>query len=172
MPIDINILRKDKGGDPDKVRKSEIDRFTDTPDLVDNVIDLDAKWVKANYSMETAKMEFNKNNKEIADKKKASKGKDKCEDLVAKSGELKAKVAQMEELATELKKELDSKIGLIGNVLHPGVPIFKDEDNNKVVKQWGQDKIKDLPVVDGKTIGKLHHHQVMEALDLFEMERG
>jgi len=39
--------------------------------------------------METAKMNFNANNKEIADKKKSSKGKDKCEDLVAKSGELK-----------------------------------------------------------------------------------
>ena len=172
MPIDINILRKDKGGDPDKVRKSEKDRFTETPDLVDNVIDLDAQWVKANYSMETAKMEFNNNNREIADKKKASKGKDKCEDLVAESGKLKAKVTEMEELSSALKKELESKIGLIGNVLHKGVPIFKDEDNNEVVSQWGQDKIKDLPVVDGKTLGKLHHHQVMECLDLFEMERG
>lgn len=158
MPIDINLLRKDKGGDPDKVRKSEKDRFTDTPGLVDEIIDLDSKWVKAKYSLDTAKFEFNKNNKEIADKKKASKGKDKCEDLVAKSGELKAKVAEMEELSDSLKKELDSKIGLIGNVLHEGVPIFKDEDNNEVVKQWGQDKIKDRPVVDGKTLGKLHHH--------------
>ena len=158
MPIDINLLRKDKGGDPDKVRKSEKDRFTDTPGLVDEIIDLDSKWVKAKYSLDTAKFEFNKNNKEIADKKKASKGKDKCEDLVAKSGELKAKVAEMEELSDSLKKELDSKICLIGNVLPEGVPIFKDEDNNEVVKQWGQDKIKDRPVVDGKTLGKLHHH--------------
>ena len=34
-------------------------------------------------------MNFNANNTKIADKKKSSKGKDKCEDLVAKSGELK-----------------------------------------------------------------------------------
>jgi len=32
--------------------------------------------------METLKMEFNKTNKDIADRKKSSKGKDKCEDLV------------------------------------------------------------------------------------------
>ena len=35
-------------------------------------------------------MEFGKINKEIADKKKASKGKDQCEDLVEKSKEKKA----------------------------------------------------------------------------------
>ena len=68
MPIDINLLRKDKGGDPDKVRKSEKDRFTDTPDLVDTVIDLDARWVKADYGLGTARMEFNNNNKAIADR--------------------------------------------------------------------------------------------------------
>jgi len=35
-------------------------------------------------------MNFNAVNKEIGNKKKASKGKDKCEDLVKKSGEIKA----------------------------------------------------------------------------------
>ena len=49
MAASWSLLRKDKGGDPDKVRKSEKDRFTETPNLVDEVIDLDAKWVKANY---------------------------------------------------------------------------------------------------------------------------
>jgi hypothetical protein len=35
--------------------------------------------------MESLKMEFNKINKEIGDRKKASKGQDKCEELVQKS---------------------------------------------------------------------------------------
>ena len=131
MPIDINILRKEKGGDPDKVRKSEIDRFTDDPKLVDTVIELDEKWVKCNYQMETAKMEFNKNNKEIADKKKASKGKDKCEDLVAKSGPLKAKIAELEVVAEDLKKESASITG--PEVLKGFVPEILD---TKVKKHW------------------------------------
>jgi len=37
-------------------------------------------------------MDFNKINKEIADKKKASKGKDPCDELVAKSKEQSAKI--------------------------------------------------------------------------------
>lgn len=46
-----------------------------------------------------------------------------------------------------MKKQVDSKLGLIGNVLHKDVPVFKDEENNKVTVSWGQEKIKDLPVV-------------------------
>lgn len=39
-------------------------------------------------------MEFNKVNKEIADRKKASKGKDACEDLMEKSKEIKTKIEE------------------------------------------------------------------------------
>lgn len=64
MPIDINLLRKDKGGDPEKVKQSQRERFADET-LVDQVIDIDQQWVKANYKMDTSRMEINKINKEI-----------------------------------------------------------------------------------------------------------
>lgn len=41
MPIDINWLREDKGGDPEKWRESQRKRFQD-PGLVDAVLALDA----------------------------------------------------------------------------------------------------------------------------------
>jgi seryl-tRNA synthetase len=97
MPIDINLLRKEKGGDPDKVRDSEKKRFAEGEDLVSAVIELDEQWRKANYSMETARFEFGKINKEIGDRKKKSKGSDKCEDLIAKTGEIKARMAELEQ---------------------------------------------------------------------------
>ena len=40
QPIDINFLRKDKGGDPDFWRENQRKRFQD-PALVDLVIQLD-----------------------------------------------------------------------------------------------------------------------------------
>jgi len=43
MPIDINLLRKDKGGDPDKVKESEIKRQRDGK-VVDEVLELDNQW--------------------------------------------------------------------------------------------------------------------------------
>jgi seryl-tRNA synthetase len=49
------------------------------------------------------------------------------------------------------------------------VPVFEDEDNNEVVREWGT--IPDIEV-DGKTLGKLHHHEVMDLLNIVELERG
>jgi len=169
MPIDINLLRKDKGGDPDMVKKSQKERFADET-LVDQVIDLDEQWRKSNYQMETLKMEFNDVNKEIAKKKKESKGKDKCEDLVEKSKEMKVKIEEAKKAAVDLVKQRDSKLNLIGNIVKSDlVPIFKDEDKNEVKTTWGE--IPELEV-DGKTLGKLHHHQIMDLLDMVEFERG
>jgi len=114
-------------------------------------------------------MEFNALNKEIGDKKKASKGQDKCEDLVEKSGETKKAREEKKLLAVELDKKRTAKLGLIGNVLSDKCPVFKDEDNNVVVKEWGT--VPDIEV-DGKTLGKLHHHEVMDLLGIVELERG
>jgi seryl-tRNA synthetase len=72
--------------------------------LVDTIIDLDERWRKSNYQMETLRMEFGKINKEIADKKKASKGQDQCLDLVEKSKEKKAAIEAQQSEADELKK--------------------------------------------------------------------
>jgi len=60
-------------------------------------------------------------------------------------------------------------LNLIGNILGDKVPIFKDEDNNEEVKKWGQ--IPNMEI-DGKTVGKLHHHEIMGLLDMVEFERG
>ena len=91
MPIDINLLRAEKGGDPEKVRQSQKDRYKDEK-VVDEIIDLDEQWRKSNYKTETLRMDFNKVNKEIAERKKASKGQDKCEDLMEKSVEIKKEI--------------------------------------------------------------------------------
>ena len=58
---------------------------------------------------------------------------------------------------------------MIGNVLGDNVPIFKSEDDNEEIKKWG--KVPDLEI-DGKTLGKLHHHEIMNLIDMFDMERG
>jgi len=136
MPIDINLLRKEKGGNPDAVKKSQKDRFADEA-LVDSIIDLDEKWRKSNYQMETLRMEFGKINKEIADKKKSSKGKDQCLDLCEESKVKKAQIEKQSGEAELYKSQVDAKLGSIGNVIHKDVPVFKDEENNKVTTSWG-----------------------------------
>lgn len=54
MPIDINLLRVDAGGDPEKVKKSERDRFRDDS-IVDQIIEIDNKWRKCKSYREILK---------------------------------------------------------------------------------------------------------------------
>lgn len=114
-------------------------------------------------------MEFNTLNKEIGDRKKASKGQDACEDLVEKSKTLKAEIEQQKAEAEQIDAQRNLKLNLIGNIVSPSVPVFKDEDNNEVVRKWGEPRQIEI---DGKTLGKLHHHEIMNLLDILEMERG
>ena len=41
--MDINQFRKDKGGDPDKIKESQKRRYAST-ELVDEIIKLDEEW--------------------------------------------------------------------------------------------------------------------------------
>jgi seryl-tRNA synthetase len=54
-------------------------------------------------------------------------------------------------------------------MVYDNVPISKDEADNAVISTWGQPS--DLKV-DGKTLGHLHHHDIMRLLDIVEFERG
>jgi len=168
MPIDINLLRTEKGGNPETIKKSQQKRFGDEA-IVDEIIALDEQWRKANYQMETLKMEFNKTNKAIADRKKESKGQDKCEDLMEQSKELKTKIEEQTKLAAQLDTDRNEKLKKVGNVVGDQVPVFKDEEKNEVTKVWGEKS--DLKI-DGKTLGHLHHHEIMDLIDMVELERG
>jgi seryl-tRNA synthetase len=110
------LLRTEKGGNPDAVRKSQKERFADET-VVDQVIELDELWRKSNYKAESLKMEFNRINKEIGDKKKTSKGQDKCEDLMEKSKEIKVQIDEQKKEAEELDDKRNKKIKFIGNII-------------------------------------------------------
>ena len=51
MPIDINLLRPDRGGDPEKVKASQRARFDDEA-IVDQIMALDAQQRTGKYCLE------------------------------------------------------------------------------------------------------------------------
>lgn len=61
-------------------------------------------------------------------------------------------------------------LGSIGNIVSPIAVVSKTEDDNKVVRTFGEVN-KDLKI-DGSALGKLHHHEIMQCLDMCEFERG
>jgi seryl-tRNA synthetase len=69
----------------------------------------------------------------------------------------------------DLETTLTTKLKSIENMVYDNVPISKDEADNAVISTWGHPS--DLKV-DGKTLGHLHHHDIMRLLDIVEFERG
>lgn len=157
------------GGDPEKVKKSERDRFRDDK-LVDEIIEIDGQWRKFRYEVDNLRKDLGVISKAVAQKMKESKGADKCEEEKAQANSVKEKIEEAEKKLTEIENERTKKLNTIGNIVADSVPTSKDEDkDNGIVSTWGT--IPELKV-DGKTLGHLHHHEIMQILDFVEFERG
>jgi len=170
MTIDINLLRKDKGGDPEVVRQSEKRRFRDGK-IVDEVMALDAQWVKEKFAFDEKRKEIGVVQKEITERKKNSKGSDACEDLVAKKTGLEAEATELEKVYEETMTKRDKKLGTIGNLVHDTVPVSQDEDkDNEVVAKWGIPRS-----FEGKKYqanGFRPHFELLEMIGAVEFESG
>ena len=121
------------------------------------------------YDVDNLRKELGIISKAVAQKMKESKGQDKCEEEKAQANAVKEKIELAEKQLEEIEGERTKKLNSIGNLVFEDVPISKDEANNKVVASWGEPSgLK----IDGKTLGHLHHHEVMQCLDIVEFERG
>lgn len=64
----------------------------------------------------------------------------------------------MQKTRNQLEKELNSVLSKIGNIISKDVPVSNTEDDNKVIRTWGE---KSEIKVTGDALGQLHHHEVM-----------
>jgi len=154
--LDINFVREH----PEIVRVSEKRRGHDLK-IVDEVLQLDEQWKKSLKEMEALKHKRNVVSEEINQAKKAKQEK------VAV-----AKIKQMRDVAEEIKKQEDVVTTLvlkrnetlkkIGNVLHPSVPIGKDDSENKEIKKVGAIPKFTFPIKD--------HLELGMDLDLLDIE--
>lgn len=170
MGLDINLFRKEKGGDPEIVKASQKKRFRkqEDIDLVDKIVEADEEWRKKNYQAEQLKKEYNAQLKLIADKKKASKGQDKCEEEIAKSQEMGKEVQAREEEVELFRKEINKMLAKCGNIVDDSVPVSNDEANNAIYKTWGKPNALKMT----NTPGACYHHQILAMIDGYDPKRG
>eukprot|EP00245_Coleochaete_scutata_P003266 TRINITY_DN14767_c0_g2_i4.p1 TRINITY_DN14767_c0_g2~~TRINITY_DN14767_c0_g2_i4.p1 ORF type:complete len:286 (-),score=82.76 TRINITY_DN14767_c0_g2_i4:1609-2466(-) len=159
MVLDINLFRKEKGFDPDVVRESQRRRYADVK-AVDKVIELDAAWRACQFQVDKLKGEYNKVNKEVAKKRMA---KEDASELMAKAKSIDEQVKAKEVEVTEAKRAVDLALNPIGSIVHDSVPVHDDEDNNAVVRTWGEPRDED----------KLYGHvDLVHMLEIADLERG
>jgi seryl-tRNA synthetase len=162
MPIDINQLRVERGGNPDLVRESQRKRFSSV-DLVDQVIALAESWRQKNGEWETMKMKINALQNEIKELIK-NKKKNEAEPLINKRKELMVSEPALKAEADAIKDVVDRELSKIGNLVDPSVPVSQNEDDNEVVATWG------IPRPHESSL--LYHHDVLHRIDGYEPEKG
>ncbi|CAB4058565.1 SARS [Lepeophtheirus salmonis] len=186
MVLDIDTLRPEKGGDPDKVRKNQKLRFKDEK-IVDSIVQMDEDWRKARHEADNWNKLKNMASKVIGEKmkKKETVGDDESlsRSLISNLIKMKKedfdslKVVQIKkirvlideamvknnELLAQLAKKRDDSLRELGNWLHPSVPISNDEDkDNRTEKTFG----------DITTKKKYSHVDLIHMIGGMDAERG
>jgi len=162
--LDIQDFIKERGGDPDKIRKSQELRHADVG-LVDKVIELFEDHRKTQYEATQIGSSINAVQKEIGQIKKA---KGDATELLSKKDELTKKKTAQEELAKGKLVQLLALAKTVGNYVHESVPVSGTEDDNAEVKVWNPQGVTDV-----KELKKpLSHHEVLWRLGGYDPERG
>ncbi|XP_076164503.1 seryl-tRNA synthetase [Ptiloglossa arizonensis] len=185
MVLDLDLFRKDKGFDPDKIRENQKNRFKDL-NLVDTVIEKDKIWRQLRHKADNLNKLKNVCSKEIGErmKRKEAVGSDdivpidileNLENLMPDN--LKSlTVAQIKTIRTFIDDvvgkndkdliltglERNRALKEIGNFLHKSVPISNDEEENKVERTYG----------DCTERKRYSHVDLIHMIDGLDGERG
>ncbi|PWA71500.1 Seryl-tRNA synthetase [Artemisia annua] len=157
--LDINLFREEKGYNPEIIRESQRRRFKPV-EIVDEIILLDREWRQRQFELEQLRKDFNKLNKEVA-KLRISGGdaSAKMQDADRNKDSIAAKDAEVQ----EAKAALFEKLEKVGNLVHDSVPVSKDEENNAVVRTWGEKRVEP----------KLKNHvDLVELLEIADLKKG
>ncbi|KAJ3215610.1 Cytosolic seryl-tRNA synthetase [Dinochytrium kinnereticum] len=183
MGLDINLFRKDRGGDPDLVRESQRRRFQPV-EVVDEIIALDNEWRKARHTADEKSKDLNAVQKQIQGLMKAGK-KDEATDLLKQKDALQKEKLALEEEVKLRETAVNVKLNSIGNLVHDSCIVSDTEDNNGIVKKWWPDgtsedaererRVKLLgsdPKKEKGIPGLFPHHEVMEKINAYDQARG
>ncbi|XP_031478544.1 serine--tRNA ligase [Nymphaea colorata] len=157
--LDINLFREDKGNDPERVRESQRRRFASV-EIVDEIIRLDKEWRQRQFELENLRKDFNRINKEVA-RLKISGG--DATEMIKSTDENKQLTAKKEIEVQEVRDVLYAKLETVGNLVHDSVPAFLDEENNQVIRTWGEKR----------TEANLRNHvELVQLLGIADLNKG
>ncbi|VDM23674.1 unnamed protein product [Hydatigera taeniaeformis] len=164
MVLSLDLFRSDKGGNPDLLRKNEKNRFKNS-EIVDKIIELDERWRKgllaeASLSGDSVlPSEITEN--VIGLTQEQIDGLSICQ-IKALTVYIDETIKSQQNLSNELEKSRNDLVYEVGNILHPEVPISDNEENNKVIRTFG----------DASNIKKYSHVDLVHMIDGYNGERG
>lgn len=113
--------------------------------------------------VEAFRSQINSRSKEIGDLMKSGE-KAKAEKIKQDVGKIKKQMKEKEEKLSSMDSKLHDDLLIMPNMLHESVPEGKSEEDNELVRQWGDTRNK---VKDPK-----EHHELGEKLGILDFARG
>jgi seryl-tRNA synthetase len=154
--LDIRLLRET----PDVVKADLRKRGRDGA-VVDQVRALDQAWRDGLKRMEELRAERNRSGKLVAEAKKA--GQDAAP-VLARMAQVGDELKRLEAEVPAAEKQRDTLLRSIPNLMHPSVPVGKDDGENVEVRAWGGKPTHAFPAKS--------HVDLLESLDIADLERA
>ncbi len=144
--IDLVRQKMDERG-----QKIDFDRF----------LDLEAKRRDMLQAVEALRNERNSVSKQVGELKKK---KEDAQALIAKMGDVSAKIKEYDEVLKVTEEELNAFVMIVPNIQHESVPQGSGSEDNTVVRTWG-----DIPVFNFEP---KQHFDLGESLNILDFARG
>jgi len=128
--LDIKLLRENKK----LVIESEKKRGNSIK-TIDEVLNLDKKWLK--FKQEAEKLKHKRNIVSLEINKLKKQGKSTTL-KIKEMQDVANKIRNLDSKSEETLKQRNEILSQIGNIIHKSVPIGKEEKDNKVIKKWGK----------------------------------
>ncbi|WP_413559272.1 serine--tRNA ligase [Bdellovibrio sp. HCB209] len=161
--IDIKLLEKkaENGASYYDDYKQALINRGGTPEILDQIMELNKKRKEMIAQAETAKANQNKLSGEIGKLKR--EGKD-ASSLLAEVDTLKGSVKDLEAKAAEADLQVTNLALVMPNKPHSSVPVGSSEQENKILKTWGE------PTKFG--FKAKEHWELGESLNIIDFERA
>jgi len=124
---------------------------------VDKLLELDKKRISLLQKTEKLQAEKNKINLEISQTKNKK-------DIIARGKKIKVELEKLELKLKKVKKEWSDILMEVPNVTAPDMPVGKNEEENVVVRKWGNIPEFDFEIKD--------HIQLGESLDIIDIKKA
>lgn len=154
--LDINFIRNN----PDKVKQAIAHKHENAANI-DQILELDTQRRSLIHACEQLKSKRNEKSKEVSELKK--RGQD-ASGIIEETKKIGDDIKSFEEKLKELEPQITNLLLRIPNIPAADVPIGKDENDNVVVKTWGQRKTFDF--------SPLPHWELGRILNILDLERS
>lgn len=153
--LDIKYLRQNL----EAVRRKMSERGQNID--FDRFVGLDAKRRDILQAVETLRNERNSVSKQVGELKKK---KEDASELIAKMGDVSAKIKEYDETLRVTEEELNAFVMIVPNIQHESVPQGGGSEDNTVVRTWGEKP--------SFCFAPKQHFELGENLNILDFARG